>query len=57
MLCMNNYTQEYIDECRKKVDFQLSTYKNIVTIAREQAGTNNATLNPAIETFEPNAII
>jgi hypothetical protein len=28
MLSMNSYTQNYVDECRKKVDLQLSTYNN-----------------------------
>jgi hypothetical protein len=53
MLSMNNYTQEYIDKCRLKVDSQLSTYRNLVTTAREQAGADNPLLNNAIESFEP----
>jgi hypothetical protein len=54
MLCINNFTQKYIDECRLKVNLQLSTYKNLVTTARKQVGANNALLNSAIESFEPN---
>ncbi len=53
MLCVNNYTQKYIDECRSKVDLQLSTYKNLLTTARKQVGANEAILNSAIEAFEP----
>ncbi|MDP9229974.1 MAG: hypothetical protein M3O67_04780 [Bacteroidota bacterium] len=30
MLCINNYTHKYINECRSKVDLQLSTYKKFV---------------------------
>jgi hypothetical protein len=51
MLSMNSYPQNYVDECRKKVDLQLSTYKNMVTTAKKQ---NESNLNSAIETFETN---
>ena len=53
MFCVNNYTQRYIDQCRSKVDLQLSTYKNLVTIARKHVGANEALLKSAIEAFEP----
>jgi hypothetical protein len=49
MLSKNSYTQNYLDECRKKVDIQLSTYKNMVTTAKSQ---NDANLNSDIESFE-----
>ena len=52
MLCVNNYTQKYIDECRSKVEFQISAYKNIVTTAGSQSGTNETMLNAAIKSFE-----
>ncbi len=52
MLCINNYTQKYIDECRSKVDLHLSTYKNLVTTARKLVGNNEDLLNSAIESFE-----
>jgi hypothetical protein len=29
MLEMKNYTQKYIDECRSKVDVELSAYKKL----------------------------
>ncbi|SDN69576.1 hypothetical protein SAMN04487897_104114 [Paenibacillus sp. yr247] len=51
MLSMNSYTQNYVDECRKKVDLQLSTYTNMVTTAKKQ---NDSNLNSAIESFETN---
>ncbi len=53
MLCMNNYTQEYIDKCRLRVNTQLSTYKNWVATARKQSKTNEKLLDSAIEAFEP----
>jgi hypothetical protein len=43
MLCINNYTQEYIDECRARVDSQLSSYKKLTKTANKSA----------IEAFEP----
>lgn len=52
MLSINNYTQPYIDECRLKVNLLLSTYKNLVTTARNQVGANEALLHSAIESFE-----
>lgn len=53
MLCVNNYTQKYIDGCRLRVNLQLSTYKKLVTTAGNQIGTNETPLNAAIESFEP----
>jgi len=50
MLCINNYAQKYIDNCRKKINVQLSAYKKLVATARK----HNATLlNAAIDSFEP----
>jgi hypothetical protein len=37
MLCVNKYTQKYIDECRSKVDLQISTYKSLVKTAKDQS--------------------
>jgi hypothetical protein len=53
MLCVNNYTQKYIDECRSKVEFQISAYKNLITTAGSKNVTNETKLNTAIESFEP----
>ena len=53
MLCINNYTQKYIDECRSKVKSQISAYKNLVTTAESQNETNKTKLKAAIELFEP----
>jgi hypothetical protein len=53
MLCINNYTQKYIDECSSKVKSQLSAYKNLVTTAGGQNGANKTMLNTAIKSFEP----
>lgn len=49
MLCMNSYTQEYVDACHKKVDLQLSTYKNMVASVKMQ---DELEINPVIESFE-----
>jgi hypothetical protein len=32
----------------------ISTYKNLISTAREQAGANHEQLNSAVESFEPN---
>lgn len=54
MLSVYAYSQEYINECRLKVDMQLKTYENLITTAKKQAGNSNDELNSAIESFEPN---
>lgn len=53
MLCVNNYTQKYIDECRSKVAAQVSAYQTLVAAARNQTATDEPLLNAAIEAFEP----
>jgi hypothetical protein len=54
MLSVNSYTKEYIDDCRAKVDRQLSTYARLIATTRKQAGAGNAALESAIDSFEPN---
>jgi hypothetical protein len=44
MLCMNNYTQAYIDECRARVATQLAAYDKLVKAVGKQ---------PALDSFEP----
>jgi len=53
MLCVNNYTQKYIDECRSRVAEQVSAYRTLVAAARTQGATDEPVLNTAIEIFEP----
>jgi hypothetical protein len=52
MLCVNNYTQGYIDESRSRVAAQVSAYQTLVATARNQTATDEPLLNAAIETFE-----
>ena len=47
MLCVNNYHREYINECRAKVEFQVSTYKKVAAL--KTAGK----LSNALDSFEP----
>lgn len=54
MLSVYAYSQDYINECRLKVDMQLKTYENLITTAKNQAGNSNNDLKSAIESFEPN---
>jgi hypothetical protein len=51
MLSRNDYTQNYVDECRKKVALQLAAYKHMVNTAKKQYDPE---LNSAIESFETN---
>lgn len=53
MLCVNNYTQKYINECRSRVAAQVSAYQTLVAAARNQTATDEPHLNTAIEAFEP----
>lgn len=53
MLCVNNYTQKYIDECRLRVAAQVSAYQTLVVTARNQTAIDGLHLNAAIEAFEP----
>ena len=53
MLCVNNHTQKYIDECRQRVAAQVSAYQTLVATARNQAATDEPLLNAAMEAFEP----
>jgi hypothetical protein len=53
MLCVNNYTREYIDECRSNVDVHLVAYQNLVAAARDRAGNTTPFVDAAVEAFEP----
>lgn len=53
MLCVNSYTQDYIDECRSKMESQLAADKALVTTARAKTGTSNAAFNSAVDSCEP----
>ncbi|MBC8171450.1 MAG: hypothetical protein H7X77_07245 [Anaerolineae bacterium] len=53
MLCINNYPQAYIDECRARIQAQVAAYQNLLTTARQTSTANEAPLNAAIEAFNP----
>ena len=53
MLCVNNYTQEYIDECRLRLTAQVSAYQALVLAAKNQTTIEEPQLNTAINAFEP----
>lgn len=52
MLCMNNYPQEYIDECRARVASQLAAYRGLVVTAHQQT-TDTHAVDTAVDTFAP----
>ncbi len=51
MLCMNNYSQEYVDECRIKIEAQVAAYRDLVEAAGDSASTSR--LVDAAYAFEP----
>ena len=53
MLCVNNYTQKYIDECRARVAAQVSAYQALVATASNKTATDEPLLSASIEAFEP----
>jgi hypothetical protein len=50
MLCINNYTQEYIDNCRARVDAQIAAYQTLVATSKTQSVTG---FDAAIKALEP----
>jgi hypothetical protein len=53
MLCINNYSKKYIDECRIKVEDQIASYRNLINTITKQDIHDEIRLNAAIESFEP----
>ena len=53
MLCVNNYKQNYIDECRSKVDAQIFAYGVLIATAKNQSASGERLLDAAIKAFEP----
>ena len=53
MLCINTYTQDYINDCRARVEAQLAVYRHLVATARAQPTTNDQPLKAAVDSFEP----
>jgi hypothetical protein len=47
MLGVRNYTKEYIDECRSKVEADISTFRKLAKAAKNQPATGKA-----LEAFE-----
>jgi hypothetical protein len=53
MLCVNNYTRKYIEECRSKVAEHVAAYQALIAAARKKAGADEPGLSAAIADFEP----
>jgi hypothetical protein len=53
MLCVNNYGQDYIDDCRSRVAAQVAAYQTLVATARHQGASDGPQLETAIAAFEP----
>jgi hypothetical protein len=52
MLSVNKYTQEYVDQCRHRVNLQVSTYRSVVETASGHDKTKTPSLDAAIGSFE-----
>jgi len=50
MLYINNYRQEYIDNCRARVDTQFIAYQTVVAASKNQSVIN---LDTAIKALDP----
>lgn len=50
MLCMNNYEPAYINECRTRVQAQLTAYQTLMAAASKH---DDQPLNTAFTAFEP----
>jgi hypothetical protein len=48
MLCMNNYKQDYIDECRSRMEAQLAVYRELVATTSVKTGRGEE-----VDAFEP----
>jgi hypothetical protein len=53
MLAVKNYTREYIDECRTRVNAQLARYRALVAAARDLATPEVSPLERAFGEFYP----
>jgi hypothetical protein len=47
MLCVNNYDQEYVDECRARMQSHLAAYNKLLKTARAKARTDAALITPS----------
>jgi hypothetical protein len=51
MLGMRNYTKKYIDNCRKSIESDLSTWRRL-TVATKKVSAKEKALGAAMEAFE-----
>jgi len=52
MLGMRNYSREYVDDCRARVDLDLRAYKTMVAAAKGNAGSGKALPDSAVKDHE-----
>jgi hypothetical protein len=52
MLGVKKYSQKYIDECKSKVDKDLSFYRRMIKAAKKDNDKNIDSLDSAIKSFE-----
>ena len=51
MLCVNNGSQAYVDECQSKIEAQFAAYRALIATVGGRAAKNEPRLNAAIEAF------
>ncbi len=53
MLCITSYGREYIDDCRAKIDGQVTAYRELAAAGANLRGSSTAQFDAALQTFEP----
>ncbi len=51
MLCVNSYSQDYINHCRARIETQLDAYQALVSAAH--GGGDRQSVDAALASFEP----
>ncbi len=53
MLSVNDYSKQYIDDCRAKVDAQVTAFATLAKATKRAAGANKNAVETALASFEP----
>jgi hypothetical protein len=53
MLSVSKYSKHYVDECRAKIELQLSVYDGLLAAVGAGGPPDDAGVGAAIEAFEP----
>lgn len=53
MLGVRKYSQEYVDDCRSRLEAQVAAYRALATAMRGVKGAQGGELDAALKAFEP----